>query len=124
MNRAAIAWVTGGDTGVSSKAIWAVMMGVDPDPMWGWNYPHDPDDLGRCLRLLACVPEWRLRIDEMAAVSPPWAALVEHWDELEALWREEGDGSLSPPIGTRMNRLYERMQHLTDNARKKSGEAA
>ena len=36
--------------------------------------------------LLDAVPEWRARLGEMAKVGPEWAALVERWAELEALY--------------------------------------
>lgn len=55
-------------------------MGQKPDR----SYPSDGDDLGRCLRLLDLMPEWKPRMVEMTAVSPYWAALVKHWDELAA----------------------------------------
>lgn len=32
-------------------------------------YPHDPDDLNRCLLLLNLIPEWAPRIREMAQHS-------------------------------------------------------
>lgn len=76
------AWIVGGDTGLSSKTLWAVMMGQKPPRP---SHPLDNGDLGRCTRLLNAVPEWRPRIKEMAGVSPYWAALVPRWDELEAL---------------------------------------
>lgn len=50
-------------------------------------YPHDADDFGRCLGLLDAVPEYRGRLKKMADVSETWAAIVEIWDELEALYR-------------------------------------
>lgn len=110
-----LTWITDTDTGVSSKVIWATMLGVPCEP-WAGNHPLDPDDLGRCLRLLSLFPEWRARLDEMAAVSPQWAALVREWPALEALWKEEGDGTLRPPRGTAMPRLYERMQEIIDGS--------
>ena len=58
----AMDWVSGRDTGLSSTAIWRHMMGLDPrDRTWGNEvcYPHDPDDFGRCYRLLARIPAWR-----------------------------------------------------------------
>ena len=112
-NRDALAWIVGGDTGTSSTAIWATMTGVPVALGWS-NHPRDPDDIGRCFRLLALVPEWRERLPEMAAVSPQWAALVGHWPELEALWLSEGDGTWRPPFGTIMHRLYGRMGELLD----------
>jgi hypothetical protein len=71
-------WLTSGDTGASSKALWSVMMGVPSDK----SHPHDGADLGRCIRLLDRIPEWKPRLKEMAAVSPYWAVLVENWDGL------------------------------------------
>jgi hypothetical protein len=78
----AAAWRSGHDTGASSKAIWAVMTGQQPERS---AYPMDEDDLGRCLRLLELIPEWKPRLPEMAVVSPYWAALVENWPDLERL---------------------------------------
>jgi len=80
------AWIVGRDTGMSSQAMWAVMMGVETDG--SSPHPRDAADLGRCIRLLEAVPEWRPRLKEMALVNGYWAALVAHWDELEALYAE------------------------------------
>jgi hypothetical protein len=87
MSDKALAWIVGDDTGASSKTVWAVMMGQQTD-RWK-SYPSDGGDLGRCLRLLALVPEWKTRMGELAAISPYWAALVEHWPRLEAVMIEE-----------------------------------
>ena len=45
----------------------------------------------------------------MAAPSKVWRVLVEHWDELEALFREEYPTKSAP-------KLYERMKKLIANA--------
>lgn len=96
-------WIVGRDTGLSSKALWAVMMGVKSDG----SYPSDGSDLGRCLRLLEAVPEWEARLPEMASISPYWKALVEHWPELKAMHskaaKTHSDGG-----------LYERMKAILD----------
>lgn len=89
--QAALDWIASGDTGLSSEAIWAHMAGsrmLDNDRR-GYSFPHDPDDLGRCLRLLDAVPEWKARIGEMAQHSPYWAALVARWDELAKCMEDE-----------------------------------
>lgn len=78
----AASWRRSGDTGASSKALWAVMMGQKPEKS---AHPIDGADLGRCLRLLDRIPEWKPRLPEMAVVSPYWAALVENWPDLERL---------------------------------------
>lgn len=113
--RRAHAWVVSDDTGLSSKQLWAVMMGVPPGRSY---YPCDPSDLGRCLRLLDAVPDWRPRIREMAAQSPEWDALTTRWSELEASFLAEG-GSLNPPRGTVMQRTYDLMKGIELSVRLK-----
>lgn len=92
-------WIAGRDTGASSKAIWAVMMGQKGDG----SYPSDGDDLGRCLRLLEFIPEWKPRINEMAPVNQYWAALVANWDELTKLHALTDHGP-----------VYKRMKQILD----------
>lgn len=79
-------WLSGDDTGISSKAI---MTHLNGGKVRGWSNPSDPADLGRCLRLLRQFPELATRINEMAAVGPVWAALVARWDELRACMESE-----------------------------------
>jgi hypothetical protein len=78
-------WLVSGDTGLSSESIAMHMLG------WACrgNYPHDPSDLGRCLRLLAIFPEWQCRIGEMAVYGPEWAEIARRWPELSALMAGE-----------------------------------
>lgn len=78
-------WLHGHDTGSSSIALFTYMtLGVR-----GGEAPYDADDLGRCVRLLDCFPEWRERMPEMANVSEEWAELVPHWADLEAAFLRE-----------------------------------
>jgi len=50
---ATVAWLAAGDTGLSSEtmAYW-LGLGTIPGEI---NHPHDPDDLDRCLQLLAAI---------------------------------------------------------------------
>lgn len=105
----ALDWIVSGDTGLSSEAIWATMVGAKRK--WS-SYPHDPADLGRCLRLLRLMPRWRKRLDEMRQHGPAWAALVEHWDDLEALMDEEVGIDWSK--GDRAGMTYKRMREILD----------
>ena len=66
-----------------------VMMGFPPLIGWEQSPPADPDDFGRCYRLLALIPEWRPRLGEVSALFRKWKPLVDHWAELEALYQEE-----------------------------------
>lgn len=99
-------WLAGGDTGISSKTIWSVMTGRRiGDRHWRPDVPRDPDDFGRCHRLLETFPGWRWRMPEVASVHPEWSRLVAAWDELTVLYLEEFPSGRAP-------RLYARMRAL------------
>ena len=90
MPEAAARWIVGGHTGLSSRTIWRHMVGLPVrEGLWGMPWPVDAGDLGRCLRLLALVPEWQSRMGEMARYSPAWAALVARWDDLAQSMADE-----------------------------------
>lgn len=101
IEKRAFHWASGDKTGVSSQAILRVMTGGQADD-W-YCYPHDTDDLKRCLYLLACIPEWRAQLAKMKAVGPEWAALVDHWAELEKLYATAS-----------RDKVYERMREILD----------
>ena len=80
-------WLIGTDTGISSKTIYAALTGlgaVDLSP----DIPHDPDDFGRCVRLVDLMG-WGDRIEKVGEVFPKtrWPALAERWPELYALFK-------------------------------------
>lgn len=77
-----LAWLAGGERGVSSNSIVQHLTGIPAAGRHGMGHPYDPDDLDRCLKLLCKVPELAAEIDGMATASPEWAALIEHWDEI------------------------------------------
>lgn len=81
------AWLLDGDVGMSSKAIYYHMTGRADDD--GYNHPHDPSDLNRCLLLLDLIPEWESRMPEMAARSKQWAALAFNWSEISGCFFNE-----------------------------------
>ena len=103
-------WLAGGDTGISSKVIWSVMMGqpFDGGRWYHPDIPHDPSDFGRCHRLLELFPAWRARLSEVASAHPDWSGLVGAWDELTALYVEELPTGSGP-------KLYARMRELSDD---------
>jgi hypothetical protein len=96
----ALEWVSGGKTGISSKAILGVMTGNPPKD--GFCYPHDGYDFERCAVLLALIPEWKARLEDMKKVGPEWSALVDAWDELNALYLKHGPG----------REIYDRMKSI------------
>jgi hypothetical protein len=83
LSEAASKWLAHGSRGISSNTMFSVLTGVDALGGRHGSHPHDPDDLDRCLRLLAAVPELRAKLPLMAKQSPEWAALVEHWQAIE-----------------------------------------
>lgn len=87
LDRRALNWIVGPDTGTSSTTIWAVMMGATYPRQ---SRPSDASDFGRCYRLLEAIPEWRARLPEVAEAHPEWAPLVAVWAELEDIWRAVG----------------------------------
>ncbi len=106
------AWLRSDDTGTSSLTMAAVLFnaGKYASSQRDWCHPWDPADFGRCHRFLEAVPEARARLPKMAEVSHEWKALVEHWDELTALYHEELPQKKAP-------KLYARMQALIEPAR-------
>ena len=81
-------WIISHDTGTSSKTIWAVMMGAitGREHWYAFDIPHDPDDFGRCHRLLQHIPEWRNRLNEVAEIFPKWKPMVREWDRLTLMY--------------------------------------
>lgn len=99
-------WAAGRDTGTSSLTIYSLITG-QPSPRDGDGFctPLDPDDFGRCYRLLKLFPAWREQLGKVVERCPEWGPLVDHWDELTELYEAELGSGLAP-------RLYKRMQEL------------
>lgn len=109
------AWVASDKTGLSSRYMARSLQGfaglshVTVPTTQDWirsPYPLDPDDLDRCVGLLDAVPELRPHIPRMAdGHGPQWAVLAQHWNELEALLREEKPSGRAPKCYARMQQL-------------------
>lgn len=110
--RRSIEWLSGNDTGASSEAIVRHMTLGDCDG----SYPHDPADLGRCLRLLEKFPAWKPRIGEMACYSPEWKALASRWDELASMMA--GEVGIDWSKGRKAQATYAAMRAAIDAARR------
>ncbi len=104
-------WLAVGQHGSSSAALFFHLTGVRPvyvrnkeNPV---DHPCDADDLSRCRLLLEQAPALASRFPEMKKISPVWARLVDHWDNLcalmdeEAPWRERGAWS-TPQTNARL----------------------
>ena len=106
-------WLINGAVGLSSQQIVEAMIDMPLTDPHGCH-PHDPDDFNRCLLLLENFPEWRPRLGEMKVVSPEWAILADHWDELEAMFLDE-DGRERCKADN-APRTYDRMEELIRQA--------
>ncbi len=106
-------WLATGDRGQSSNTLFGVMTGIPLWGRWGKDHPWDPDDFVRCEKLLRAVPEFRPRLQEMAAVSPVWARLVENWQHIVSLIEAEASGAFDGHRGTAPE-AYKLMKTLID----------
>lgn len=113
-------WIAYGQRGLSSEAIVITLTG---ESWWAGqpsrrrlDHPYDPGDFRRCVKLLEAVPVARLELWRMRAVSPEWAALVDNWEQLEALALEEvpdfmgaarANGGKAPRLFSMMRQIRE-----------------
>lgn len=108
-------WRAFGEHGISSEYLFdRLLLGVT-DSSHVWTYPHDPDDLKRCEKLLRMVPELRSRLCEMAGAGPVWGALVGRWGEIVVLLEDEIPGVYDGRTG-RAPHTYELMRSIMDSA--------
>ena len=81
-------WAVGRDTGTSSLTIYSAITGKRlPDQ--DFDAPHDPDDFGRCYRLLKLFPAWRKDLGKTIEICPEWKPFVNAWDQLVELYELE-----------------------------------
>lgn len=79
-------WLECDDVGASSKYMASVMSGAFNAPH---AYPRDPDDFGRCIRLVDSVVMLGLPVSTMAGHGPEWAAVAKNWDAWSELYISE-----------------------------------
>jgi len=109
-------WAAGRDTGTSSLTIYAAITGKkgrDRD----FDIPYDPDDFGRCYRLLQLFPAWRKDLPKVIALCSEWKPFVEAWDELTQMyegagWHNYGPGKSTEGIKGDGGKMYTRMKQL------------
>ena len=97
-------WLANGQVGLSSKAMAFCAVGIEYDRV---DHPYDPADFNRCLLLVGQIPAIRDAFSKIAKLSPQWAAVIQHWDELEALFIKEV--GLNWERGASAPKTYERM---------------
>ena len=82
-------WIVGNDTGSGSKWLAATAIaGAIPESKYAPSYPRDAADFGRCVRLIDTAPSVRNAFQILAASCDKWAALIEKWDALTAIYNQ------------------------------------
>jgi hypothetical protein len=103
---AVLRWFAYGEVGLSSKTMALVACGAGlPEH---WCYPLDPADLRRCMLLVDEIPGIRAAFPRIATISPEWAKIIEHWDDLVANLRAE----MAVPEASSAPRTYAKMRTL------------
>jgi hypothetical protein len=80
-------WIINGETGVSSKVIWACLKDVKIHRNYG-DIPYDPDDFSRCYKFFK---ECNLTFPELYIVSeklPHWKPFIDNWEILSDMYEE------------------------------------
>ncbi|NKG32458.1 hypothetical protein FVB43_20720 [Erwinia rhapontici] len=89
------AWLSSDDVGISSKYMaWVLSEDGFPEPEFA--YPRDPDDFGRCLRMVRAIPGFEVdeKIDLMLEHGQKWQAFANNWhDWANAYDDPDDDGS-------------------------------
>lgn len=118
LSEGAAEWRAVGQQGLSSATLFFHATGLLPgyisDRGNPTDHPHDPADLNRCLLLIEMAPEIGAKLPVMRAVSPQWAALVDHWDDLVASFHDEAGLNWSKAESA--PRTYAMMRKLLDGA--------
>lgn len=109
-----LTWYATGEKGISSEAMAAVAAGQKPKREFS-NYPHDPADLNRCIKLVDTAPEVKEVFADIAALSPQWEAIIANWDDLRKSFIDEvgydWEKAKKAPL------TYNKMQFLLNAAR-------
>ena len=85
LTKRAMQWKEHGETGASSNAMWHCLM---EDSNFIICHPWDPDDFGRCYKLLQAVPEWKNELHKLKSLSLVWSRLVDNWDVLTEMYEK------------------------------------
>lgn len=108
-------WIVNGEVGISSKTMWAALVGVIPENSgkgFKFDVPHDPDDFRRCkLFVEQCgLTSQDLKIIKMRV---SWfAPFIDNWAELNRLYAEESPNGECPKLYAFMKELEEQSMVL------------
>lgn len=101
-----VAWLESDDVGLSSRFMASVLSnGKISTPFNAPNhYPRDPDDLGRCIRLIEAVPDFEGLVYLLYGHGHEWDAVAKNWERWKLLYAA-GDES---ELYSEMQKVYAR----------------
>lgn len=85
VEKRALQWLFSEETGLSSKNICGYMLSITVRQ----SVPWDIGDLGRCIRLLEKIPEWKQRMQQLGNAYPRWQPYADSWDELTRTYYQD-----------------------------------
>ena len=99
-------WIIFGETGISSKTMWAAIMGVGSDKYLRGKFdvPHDKADFGRCYKLVKYCNLNKSDLEKVKTAFPWFAPFIDYWDTLVDLYENNRE-------------MYEYMEALVDESR-------
>lgn len=115
-----VEWLLSNDTGISSKLICSVMTGCSKRTGFDACTPSDPDDFGRCYRLLKRFPSWEADLWKVSLHYPKWRRLIDAWPELTTMYMQisDPDGLYTWDANKDMAQaMYNRMNELNSRGR-------
>ena len=111
-------WLRKGNRGISSETMVEFFEGLPECTLVGSHFgrdiPHDNSDFKRCVDLVAAVPGYRDRIDELAELGCGWSMISDHWYTLEMLLYRQMEGDEEA-----RTELYNRLKEINKVAREK-----
>lgn len=103
-------WLANGERGTSSDTLFTHLTGITA--IRGYqSHPLDLDDFRRCELLLRQVPGLREKLHHARQISPVWARLVQHWDEIVNTLESEIPGYFKGATG-KAQKTYALMESL------------
>lgn len=82
-------WLQSDDTGLSSGYMAYVYNPAKAYKFKENNHPYDSDDLSRCIKFVAAVPDAVNKFNDIAKTSPVWEQIISNWDKLQTLTKTE-----------------------------------
>lgn len=87
-------WIINGETGISSKTMWAAingvtLKGVEYPKNINFDVPYDPSDFNRCLKYVEDTGITKEQLQTVKEVFPWWAPFIDNWEKIVEIFKSE-----------------------------------